>query len=103
MLMTLFADLVEARIGDLHKMAQSYIDITSAEDKSFKAQIKALPQDIKQQLSRMRKEYKAQKTKESVLARDADILECLIQAQEYYQQGFKQALKFTKIVMNVKI
>lgn len=94
--MALFNDLHEARITDLHKMAQRYIDATCAEDKSFTKQISSLPNKIKHDLSQLRKEYRSQKTKESIIVRDADILECLIQAREYQLQGFTQAAKFMK-------
>lgn len=96
LLMTLFNDLHEARITDLHKMAQFYIDIEPAEDKAFYEQIDFLPKIMKEELTNMRVEYKAQKTKESIIARDADILECLIQAKEYYEHGFLEATKFMK-------
>jgi putative hydrolase of HD superfamily len=96
MLMTLFGDLQEARIGDLHKMAQTYITSEGAEDRAFFEQIKDLPQTMQKELKQARKEYRAQKTKESLIARDADILECLIQAKEYHQQGFRQAARFMK-------
>jgi putative hydrolase of HD superfamily len=96
LLMTLFNDMQEARTGDLHKMAQAYLNAEYAEDKSFSAQISSLPKSIKWELSQMRKEYKRQKSKPSIIARDADILECLIQAREYYEQGFSEAIKFTK-------
>lgn len=94
LLMALFNDLPEARIGDLHKMAQRYFNILFAEDKSFAEQITTLPADIRAELTNLRKEYNRQKTKESIIARDADILECLIQAKEYKEQGFLQAAKF---------
>lgn len=94
LLMMLFNDMHEARIGDLHKMAQRYIDAQGAEDKSFYEQISALPKNIKTELAAMRKEYNQQKTKESIIARDADILECLIQAKEYQEYGFSEAVKF---------
>ncbi len=42
----------------------------------------------------MRRDYKAQRSKESIIARDADILECLIQAKEYQEHGFREAAKF---------
>ena len=94
LLMTLFGDLQEARITDLHKMAQFYFDLPAAEDKAFTAQIQSLPKKIKKELTAIRKEYNEQKTKESIIARDADILECLIQAKEYQEQGFLAAKKF---------
>jgi putative hydrolases of HD superfamily len=42
----------------------------------------------------LRKNYEKQDTRESVIARDADILECLIQAKEYHDMGFAKADKF---------
>lgn len=93
-LMTLFGDIQEARMTDLHKMAHHYIDVRQAEDAVFKDQIKPLKGAIKNDLNRMHAEYRAQKTRESIIARDADILECLIQAREYSEQGYTQAAKF---------
>jgi len=96
LLMTLFNDLPEARINDLHKMAQRYIDCQKAEDEAFSEQISSLPKNMKEELSKLHNEYRRQKTKDSIIARDADILECLIQAKEYYLYGYKEAEKFMK-------
>ncbi|MFH0732359.1 MAG: HD domain-containing protein [Candidatus Omnitrophota bacterium] len=97
LLMALFNDIQEARITDLHKMAQRYIkDVEAVEDSAFYKQIGFLPENLKKELSAMRNEYTRQNTAESVIARDADILECLIQAKEYYQHGFLEAAKFMK-------
>lgn len=96
MLMTLFNDIHEARINDLHKMSQKYIEIEKAEDTAFSEQIETLPGKIKKELQQMHAEYRRQKTKESIAARDADILECLLQAKEYDEHGFKEAVKFMK-------
>ena len=96
LLMTLFNDMHEARINDLHKMSERYIKLRKAEDRAFAEQISSLPGNIKNELSGMRKEYKRQNTKESIIARDADILECLIQAKEYEEHGYKEAFKFMK-------
>ncbi|MBL7157817.1 MAG: HD domain-containing protein [Candidatus Omnitrophica bacterium] len=96
LLMTIFNDMHEARIGDLHKMSQRYIKFEKAEDEAFDGQINSLPSGIKKELHAMRKEYRKQNTKASVIARDADILECLIQAKEYHEHGFKHASKFMK-------
>ena len=95
-IMSLFNDIHEARINDMHKMAQRYVDFNKAEDLAFSEQIKPLPQNIKKELSLLHKKYRAQKSKESIIARDADILECLIQAKEYQEHGFKEAGKFMK-------
>ena len=94
LLMTLMGDLHEARINDLHKMAQRYVDFERAEDRALLEQIQDLPIAIKSEIVGLHKEYRIQRSKESVIARDADILECLIQAREYQEHGFKQAEKF---------
>lgn len=96
LMMTLFGDICEARINDSHKMAQMYFNHRAAENKAFTGQIKRLPKDIKKEFADLRKEYLAQKTKESLLARDADILECLLQSKEYSIQGYSQAAKFSR-------
>ncbi len=96
LLMTLFNDIHEARITDLHKMAQRYIDIEKAEDRSFDEQIASLPAEARRDLARARAEYRKQRTLESLIARDADILECLIQAKEYKDHGYSRAPQFMK-------
>ena len=96
LLMTLFNDIHEARITDLHKMAQRYIDARTAEDASFEEQVGSLPEGILQELSDVREDYGTQESKESFVARDSDILECLIQAKEYYEHGHKSAALFMK-------
>jgi putative hydrolase of HD superfamily len=94
LLITLFNDIAEARINDLHKMSQRYIELEKIEDAVYIEQIDPLPKTIKDELSKLHKEYRRQKTKEAIIARDADILECLIQAKEYQEHGFREAAKF---------
>lgn len=96
LVMTLFNDLHEARINDLHKMGQRYIDFSSAEKKAFIEQIQGLEFKIKEELKNFRSEIDTQSNLEAVVARDADILECLLQAKEYSQQGMKLARGFFK-------
>ncbi len=95
-MMCLFNDLHEARINDFHKVTIRYIDYKKAEEKAFREQIEYLPKDIKNELQGWRCEYVKQKSKESLIARDADIFECLLQAKEYYEQGHRQAKLFFK-------
>ena len=92
--MTLFNDIYESRINDLHKMGHYYIDFKNAEKKVFADQISQLGEPIKKELKHFRDEYDAQKSKESIVARDADILECLVQAKEYFDNGYPVAKKF---------
>ncbi|MCH7990614.1 MAG: hypothetical protein IID46_15850 [Planctomycetes bacterium] len=40
------------------------------------------------------KELAAQKTKASLIARDADLLECMIQGKEYAEQGHPMAIEW---------
>lgn len=96
MAMALFNDIHEARINDLHKMGHHYIDFKEAEKEVFKDQVADLDKSVKNEMTAFRREYDAQKTKASIVARDADILECLLQAKEYYDSGHLKAKKFFK-------
>ena len=96
MAMALFNDIHEARINDLHKMGHYYIDFKEAERKVFKDQVVHLDGKVKSEMTGFRREYDAQKTREAIVARDADILECLLQAKEYYDSGYLKAKKFFK-------
>ena len=96
LLMTLFNDLHEARIGDQHKVAHKYLNVREAEKKAFLDQVENLDKEIKDELIEIRTEHDGQETLESFVARDADLLECLFQAKEYKDMGFKEAEKFFK-------
>ena len=93
-LMALFNDIHESRITDLHKMAQRYIEAEPVEDASHNEQIDPLPEKVRNGLSDLREEYRAQESQESIVARDSDILECLIQAKEYLAHGHASAHLF---------
>ena len=95
-LMCLFHDLHEARINDMHKVAAGYLNVKEAEKAAFADQTEDLDEDIRSELKGSRDEYDAQRTPESLIARDADILECLIQAKEYADIGYRNAEKFFK-------
>jgi putative hydrolase of HD superfamily len=92
--MTLFNDIHEARINDLHKMGHYYIDFKAAEKRVFKDQVAPLTPRVRVALEDIRGDYDAQLTREALVARDADILECLIQAKEYQDNGYPVARKF---------
>jgi putative hydrolase of HD superfamily len=96
LMMTLFNDLHEARINDLHKVAHRYLNVRDAEKTAFAEQVQHLDKGLRDELQGLREEHDAQETRESVIARDADILECLIQAREYADLGFQSAKKFFK-------
>lgn len=94
--MTLFNDIHESRINDLHKMGHYYIDFKVAEKKVFRDQMAPLDPRPRGHLEDLRREYDEQGTVESILARDADILECLVQAKEYADSGYPAARLFLK-------
>jgi len=94
--MALFNDIHEARINDLHKMGHYYINFRDAEKKAFADQIAALDHRVRKALAFLRSAYDAQSCRESLIARDADILECLLQAKEYVDNGYPAARTFFK-------
>src|SRR6266478_8558315 len=63
--MTLFNDIHEARINDLHKMGHYYIDFRDAEKKAFTDQMARLEKKVKGHLLRMRADYEGQRSPES--------------------------------------
>ncbi len=88
-LMTLFHDNIETRIGDLNKIAARYIQSQKAEKKVWKDQIKNFPEEIKDDLKKLYQELNDLRSKESIISKDADLLECAIQAKEYKEIGYK--------------
>ncbi|MBW2965668.1 HD domain-containing protein [Candidatus Woesearchaeota archaeon] len=86
----LFNDLHEARLNDLHKVGQRYIDFRKAETAAHKEQTDSLGK-IGEEIFSLHKELQEQKTKEAVVARDADLLENAFQAKEYIEIGYKDA------------
>jgi len=94
--MTLFNDIHEARINDLHKMGHYYIDFKAAEKRVFKDQVAGLPAKVRTPLEDIRGDYDSQVSREALVARDADILECLVQAREYMDHGYPVAEKFLR-------
>ncbi|MBD3427302.1 MAG: HD domain-containing protein [Candidatus Omnitrophica bacterium] len=95
-MMSLFNDMHEARINDMHKVAHRYVDVRQAEKAAFSEQVASLDEDMRKEMQQLREEHDEQKSPESVIARDADILECLIQAKEYVDLGYQNAKKFFK-------
>jgi putative hydrolase of HD superfamily len=91
-MIALINDLHEARINDLHKVGHRYIDFRAAEWKASREQLADLPPEMRKELSGWVEDLLTQKTKASIVARDADLLECMIQGKEYADQGPKRAL-----------
>jgi len=71
-----------------------YINLREAEKKAFSEQMDQLPDDISGDMRQAMNELWDDTTPEAIVARDADILECMIQAKEYYDNGWQQANDF---------
>ncbi|MBI3323330.1 MAG: HD domain-containing protein [Candidatus Omnitrophica bacterium] len=95
-MMGLINDLHEARINDLHKVGHRYIDFPAAERKASAEQLACLPAHIGAELIRWSRDLSGQATRASLIARDADILECMIQGKEYADRGHARAIDWMK-------
>jgi len=84
-MMCLLNDLHEARINDLHKVGQGYIDFPAAETRAFRDLAATVPEG--RELEALHLEFQAGETPDARLARDADRLECAFQAREYLYEG----------------
>lgn len=91
--MILFHDMGECRIGDLHKIADRYVEAN--EEKAVKEQTKPLGKTGKKLLG-MWKKTENQTTKTGQLAKDADYLEQAVTAKEYIEIGHKLANDWIK-------
>jgi len=88
--LALFHDIGEVRTGDEDWISRIYKNKDGAECAAFKAQIEELP--MKPAISRIFEEFKERKTKEALIAKDADLLELAVQAKVYEESGFDGAL-----------
>ena len=91
-MMCLFHDVHETRTNDLHKVVQKYIKQEEAGDKATEDQLRPLKDPIGKEISDVLGELTNQESRESVVAKDADILECAMQAREYQVQGYEAAV-----------
>lgn len=87
MLIALLHDVPEARVTDVNKLAGRYIDAQSAEQKAGAEQISNLPEPFASEFSEVLNEMFECITKEAIVAKDADLLECAFQAIEYRHIG----------------
>ena len=88
MKMLLFHDIPEIRLNDTHKVGARYMNTKEAEHKALEEQIQDLFSTLKNEIMQLWKEMHELKTKEAIVAKDADLLECAFQAKEYQDQGY---------------
>jgi putative hydrolase of HD superfamily len=85
-MMCLLHDMSEARTGDHNWIHKRYVKIF--EEEINEEQLGTLPyNDLKELID----EYEARKTKEAIIAKDADLLDQLLLIKEYEWQGNKEA------------
>ncbi|WP_326643349.1 HD domain-containing protein [Streptosporangium sp. NBC_01755] len=84
--MSLFHDTQETRVTDIPYLAKRYLKAVSNEEVTAD-QVRGLPGPVAEMVSGAIGEYEEKTSLEAVCARDADKLECLIQAIEYREQG----------------
>jgi putative hydrolase of HD superfamily len=89
MRIALFHDIPEARLNDMHKIGQKYVDFKDAERKAFAEQMSSLPPELADDLKDTIEKYQTDGSREAAVARDADLLECACQAKEYIDAGYK--------------
>ena len=89
-LLAVWHDSQETRTGDLPHTAKPYLDQRSPEVITAD-QTAALPDAARKSVQEAVAEYEAQQTPEARCAKDADKLECLIQAIEYQDAGYARA------------
>lgn len=86
----LFHDLPETRIGDVPSVGRPYVTTAAPQDVTAD-QVSELPESLAAHIASLVDEHESAKTAtatpESRCSRDADKLDCLLQAREYQSQG----------------
>jgi putative hydrolase of HD superfamily len=86
-ILAVWHDSQETRTGDIPHTAKPYLDKPSPEAITAE-QTADLPDAARKTVQEAVTEYEAQQTAEARCARDADKLECMIQAIEYRDAGY---------------
>ncbi|GAA3420194.1 HD domain-containing protein [Streptosporangium vulgare] len=84
--MSLFHDTQETRVTDIPYIGKRYLKAAPNEEVTAD-QVRGVPEPVAEMVSGAVGEYEEKTSLEAVCARDADKLECLIQAVEYREQG----------------
>ncbi|MGV2919356.1 HD domain-containing protein [Streptomyces alfalfae] len=86
-LLCLFHDSQETRVGDIPHIGRKYIKTAPNQEVTADQVANAHPA-VRTGVQSAVDEYEAGETPEAIVARDADKLECLVQAVEYREQGY---------------
>lgn len=89
----LFHDIPETRIGDVPSVGKPYVQ-TAAPQRVITDQVAGLPDRLAQHIIALLTEHESSKTEaatpEALCSRDADKIDCLLQAREYAAAGNTQ-------------
>lgn len=94
--MLVFHDIGEARIGDIHKVANRYIP-EKKEGEAVRDQV-ALLGGAGESIQQLWNEVEERSTAEGIIAKDADYLEAAFTAREFQVQGHTYAIDWIKNV-----
>jgi len=86
----LWHDSQETRIGDIPHTARPYLDTKPSNEAITRDQVAGMPDAVAKTVLEAVIEYEGQESHEARCAKDADKLECLIQAVEYGDAGYHQ-------------
>ena len=98
MKMALLHDFPETRMNDLHKVAARYFEVGKAEKKIIGEQAKSIGKEFGKEYENLMNEFIEGKSEEAKIVKDADALECAIQAKEYVDSGHKAAKSWIKAI-----
>jgi putative hydrolases of HD superfamily len=85
----LFHDTPGDRIGDVPSVGKAYV-VTALNAEVTADQVAGFPAEASQAVRQLVGDYEARQSLEARLAKDADKLECLIQAREYQAMAQRQ-------------
>ena len=86
--MALFHDMSETRTNDAHRIVRRYADWQDVDKKAVNEQSKRLPDGMGKQMVTLFEEFEKEVSPEAKVVRDADLLECIVQAREYQTLGY---------------
>jgi len=86
--LAIFHDLAESRVNDQHHLGKSYVETGDGESRAVDDQTRGLPQKVAERIRGLWRETGEKSSVEARIAKDADRLECLIQAREYEARGY---------------
>lgn len=84
--LAVFHDTQESRTGDIPYVGKKYLNRPDHE-KVTEHQTDGMPDVARDAIRELVGAYEAQESREAIIARDADKLECVLQGREYQDQG----------------